>query len=53
MRAVSHSYDNSAWKRQQKLLHLIYRYTNVKLIKISKEILVHGNADEWSIDSKG
>lgn len=46
MRAVSHSYDKGAWKRQQKLFHLIYRYTNVKLIKISKEISVHGNVDE-------
>lgn len=45
MRPVSHSYNKGAWKRQRKLFHLIYRYTSVKLIKISKEILEHGNAD--------
>lgn len=46
MRAVSHSNDKGAWKRQQKLFHLIYRHTDVKLIKISKEISLHVNADE-------
>lgn len=46
MRTVSHSYDKGAWKRQQKLLGVIYRYTNVKLIKISKAISGHGNTDE-------
>lgn len=46
MRAVSHSYGKGAWNRQQKLFHLIYRYANVTVIKISKEISVHGNADE-------
>lgn len=52
MKAVSHSYNKGAEKRQQKLFHVIYRYTNVKLIKISKVISGHDNADEWSTDRK-
>lgn len=53
MKVVSHSYDEGAAKRQQKLFHVIYRYTNVKWIKISKVISGHDNADEWPTDSKG
>lgn len=46
MKTISHSYDKGGLQRQQKLFRVIYRYTNVKLIKISKAISGHGNADE-------